>query len=236
MSPPPWTLFCPRSGLIPDPYLPTWPVSSARLMSEKTLSTALWCSVIPSVQQICARSALPYACASSRIASAGTPVTRSASSSVHGSTDARNSSKPVVARSTNSMSASPAWMISRATAFASGMSVPTSMPSQRSPTARTASAAGRRPSASRPGGPPSARGGRRSDAPRARSSPRGGSGPRCGPPRRSSSRRLHRTPSPDRRRWARVRFGCSCRCCWSPGRPGRTSAWRSSARSWPWSS
>ena len=30
-----------------------------------------------------------YACASSRIASAGTPVTRSASSSVHGSTDSR---------------------------------------------------------------------------------------------------------------------------------------------------
>ena len=59
MSPPPCTLFCPRSGLTPEPYLPTWPVSSERLMSAKTLSTALWCSVIPSVQQICARSALP---------------------------------------------------------------------------------------------------------------------------------------------------------------------------------
>ena len=59
-------------------------------------------------------------------------MTRSASSSVHGSIDSRNSSKPVVARSTNSMSASPASRISRATAFASGMSVPTSSPSQRS--------------------------------------------------------------------------------------------------------
>ena len=61
-------------------------------MSAKTLSTALWCSVIPSVQQSCARSAFAYACASSRIASAGTPVTRSASSSVHGSTDSRYAS------------------------------------------------------------------------------------------------------------------------------------------------
>ena len=24
MSPPPWTLFCPRSGLTPEPYRPTW--------------------------------------------------------------------------------------------------------------------------------------------------------------------------------------------------------------------
>ena len=37
----------------------------------------------------------PKACASSRIAAAGTPVTRSPSSSVHGSIDSRNSSKPV---------------------------------------------------------------------------------------------------------------------------------------------
>ena len=28
MSPPPWTLFWPRSGFSPDPYLPTCPVSS----------------------------------------------------------------------------------------------------------------------------------------------------------------------------------------------------------------
>ena len=61
-------------------------------MSAKTLSTALWCSVIPSVQQICARSAWPSRCAGSRIASAGMPVTRAASSSVHGSTESRNAS------------------------------------------------------------------------------------------------------------------------------------------------
>ena len=65
MSPPPWTLFWPRSGFRPLPYLPTWPVSSARLISARTLSTALWCSVMPSVQQIIALSALAKACASS---------------------------------------------------------------------------------------------------------------------------------------------------------------------------
>ena len=46
-------------------------------MSERTLSTALWCSVMPSVQQIIALSAVANAWASSRMASAGTPVSRS---------------------------------------------------------------------------------------------------------------------------------------------------------------
>ena len=101
-------------------------------MSASTLSTALWCSVMPSVQQIIARSALAYACAASRMASAGTPVSRSAYSSVYGSTLRRYSSKPDVARPMNSSCASPAWMISRAIAFASAMSEPTSRPSHRS--------------------------------------------------------------------------------------------------------
>src|SRR5205085_2273080 len=63
MSPPPWTLFWPRSGFSPDPKRPTWPHSSPRLISANTLSTALWCSVIPSVQQVIARSAGANACA-----------------------------------------------------------------------------------------------------------------------------------------------------------------------------
>ena len=88
MSPPPWTLFWPRSGLSPEPNRPTWPQSRARLISERTLSTALWCSVIPSVQQIMPRSARANACAVSRITSAGTPVSRSPSASVNGSTEA----------------------------------------------------------------------------------------------------------------------------------------------------
>jgi hypothetical protein len=49
---------CPRSGTRPEPQRPIWPVSSARLHSDRTLSVPLWCSVMPSVQQICARSAL----------------------------------------------------------------------------------------------------------------------------------------------------------------------------------
>ena len=64
-------------------------------MSASTLSTALWCSVMPSVQHSWARSAAAKAWASSRMASAGTPVSTSPRSSVHGSTDAAYSSKPV---------------------------------------------------------------------------------------------------------------------------------------------
>ena len=55
-------------------------------MSARTLSTALWCSVMPSVQQIIARGAVAKAWASSRMASAGTPVSRSAYSRVYDST------------------------------------------------------------------------------------------------------------------------------------------------------
>ena len=47
MSPPPWTLFWPRSGLMPLPYRPTCPVSRASEIRARTLSTALWCSVMP---------------------------------------------------------------------------------------------------------------------------------------------------------------------------------------------
>ncbi len=51
-------------------------------MSASTLSTALWCSVMPRVQQIMALGACANAWASSRMASAGTPVSCSAYSSV----------------------------------------------------------------------------------------------------------------------------------------------------------
>ena len=57
-------------------------------MSASTLSTALWCSVIPSVQQIIAFGAVANAWAISRITPAGTPVAASPRSSVQGSTDA----------------------------------------------------------------------------------------------------------------------------------------------------
>ena len=98
----------------------------------RTLSTALWCSVMPSVQQIMARSARANAWAASRIASAGTPVRRSPSSSVYSSTLAAYSSNPVVACSMKPRLCRPAWMISRAIVFERATSEPTSRPSQRS--------------------------------------------------------------------------------------------------------
>ena len=98
-------------------------------MSDSTLSTPLWCSVMPRVQHSWARSAQAKAWASSRMASAGTPVSISPRSSVHSSTAAAYSAKPVVARSMKDRLASPAWMISRAMVLARAMSVPTSSPS-----------------------------------------------------------------------------------------------------------
>ena len=132
MSPPPCTLFWPRSGLSPAPGRPTCPHNKARLINDNTLSTPLWCSVIPSVQQICAVFALPKACASSRIASAGTPVTLLPCSSVHSSTDAAYSAKPLVEFSMKDLLVRPAWMISRARVLDSATSEPTLSPNHKS--------------------------------------------------------------------------------------------------------
>ena len=132
MSPPPCTLFWPRNGLRPEPHVPTWPVSSARLISARTLSAASWCSVMPSVQQIMALFALANVCAHSRMTSAGTPVIRSPSSSVYGSTLAAYASKPLHALAMKSLWCRPAWMISRAIVFERAMSLPTWLPSQTS--------------------------------------------------------------------------------------------------------
>ena len=88
---------------------------------------------MPSVQQITARSAFAYACATSWMISAGTPVTASPRSSVHSITEALYSSNPVVAPSMNVWCCRSFTMISRAIVFESAMSVPTSMPSHRSP-------------------------------------------------------------------------------------------------------
>ncbi len=82
MSPPPCTLFWPRNGFKPDPYLPTWPVRSPSEMSAKTASAPLWCSVMPSVQFRVAFSAVAYMRATSRMSSAGMPVSPSAYSGV----------------------------------------------------------------------------------------------------------------------------------------------------------
>ena len=65
-----------------------------------------------------------------RIFSGAMPVTSAPRSSVQGSTDSRYSSKPLVARSMNVRFSRLASRISRATAFDSAMSEPTSIPSQ----------------------------------------------------------------------------------------------------------
>ena len=87
---------------------------------------------MPSVQQICALSALAYSCASCLISSFGTPESRSARSSGYLATVSLYASKSTVARRTNSSSTRPAWMISLPIAFARLMSEPTWMPSQAS--------------------------------------------------------------------------------------------------------
>ena len=65
------------------------------------------------------------------MAAAGTPVSRSARSSVYFSTCALYASNPLVAWRINFSFASPAAIISRPTALASEMSEPTSKPSHR---------------------------------------------------------------------------------------------------------
>ena len=100
-------------------------------MSDSTLSTPLWCSVMPSVQHSWARSAVAQAWASSTMASAGTPVTASPRSSVHSSTDAAYSSKPDVARSMNaSLCQAGVDDLAGRSCSTSAMSVPTLRPSQ----------------------------------------------------------------------------------------------------------
>ncbi len=99
-------------------------------MRARTLSTALWCSVMPRVQQSWARSARAQVCAISAMTSAGTPVTAAPRSRVQSSTDAAYSSKLHVARSMKRGLWSPAWMISRAIVLDRAMSVPTWIPNQ----------------------------------------------------------------------------------------------------------
>ena len=91
-------------------------------------------------------------------------------------------------------------------------------------TVRSRCVEGRRRTAGRRGACPPARDERRSDAPRGRSSPTARSRRSLRSPCRTTFRRPPRTLPPDRRRWERVKFGCTNRCCSCPSPPGRTSA------------
>ena len=228
MSPPPWTLFWPRSGLTPLPYRPTCPVSRTRLIRARTLSTALWCSVMPSVQQIIARVGRRE-----RVGQLADRVGRDAGLALGVLERVRLDLRPVrlevLGRAVDERLVLEARaMISRPIAFARAMSLPTSRPSQTSAhSAPSSSGAGRPRRAARRCGRRAGGGGRRSGASRGRCCPTGRSGPSLRPHGMNLCRHRHRTRSPDRRRWGRVRSGCSCRCCCCPARPWRTSGPRS---------
>ena len=90
---------------------------------------------------------------------------------------------------------------------------------------------GRRRRAWRRDGSPGAHGGSRSGVRCGRSSPTSRSRRRFRPRRTTMFHRLLRTRWPDRPRMERVKFGCSCRCCWWRTRHGRASGRRSSSHS-----
>ena len=94
MSPPPWTLFCPRSGLRPGAVAPDMPGEQRQVDQRADVVGAV---VVLGDAEGPAQLGALGACVGVRelrIASAGTPVTFSATSRVQGSTDAAYSSKP----------------------------------------------------------------------------------------------------------------------------------------------
>ena len=99
-------------------------------MRLRTLSTALWCSVMPSVQHSWALSGLRGRMGELVDRVGGDPGLHLAAVERPVFDGGVRLRKPVVARSTNDSCTSPAWMISRVIVFDSAMSVPVSMPSQ----------------------------------------------------------------------------------------------------------
>ena len=235
MSPPPWTLFWPRSGFTPLPYTPTCPVSRLRLINASTLSTALWCSVMP--ERPADRRAIGLGVGVRDLPDRPRPARPSRlapRSSVQSITDALYASNPVVAPCDERVVLQVVGDdLARDRVRERDVACPRRSRATDRPTPRTPCGADPPRSASRRCGSPSGRGGRRSDAPRARSIPTRGRDRCARSLRMSLSRRLLRTLWPDRPRRERVRCGCSCRCCCSAGPDERTSVRRSSSRSWP---
>ena len=89
MSPPPWTLFWPRSGLRPRPVPADMPGEQREV--DQRVDVVDRVVMLGDAERPAdhARSARAYACATSRMIAAGTPVIRSANSRVYGSTDSR---------------------------------------------------------------------------------------------------------------------------------------------------
>ena len=132
MSPPPWTLFWPRSGLRPLPHLPTWPVSSDEVDQREHVVDGV--VVLGDAERPADHRLVGRGVGVRQLADRGGGHARLALGVLE---RVRLDLGPVrlevdVARSMNSMFARPAWMISRPIAFASAMSLPTSRPSQTS--------------------------------------------------------------------------------------------------------
>src|SRR6266511_1818152 len=85
-SPQPCTLFCPRSGEMPEPGKPSCPVTSDRFRSAWALWMPLMCWVMPMphTRQDPAKGGRAYQRAAWAMTSAGTPV----SAAAHGPTEA----------------------------------------------------------------------------------------------------------------------------------------------------
>ena len=115
MSPPPCTLFCPRRGLSPEPQRPTWPVSSARLISANTLSTRV--VVLGDAERPAELRPVGPRVGVRHVADRRRPARPSRARRTPACTSRRTSryaSKPVVARSMNARFSRPAARISRA--------------------------------------------------------------------------------------------------------------------------
>ena len=229
MSPPPWTLFWPRSGLRPLPHRPDVPAQQREVDQREDVvdrvvvlgdaqGPADHRPARPSRRRGPSRGSPP------RGRRSRAPRTRG----VYGSTAARYASKPA-GRAPDELLVREARGDDLAAHRVRQRDVGAHVQAQPQvgPLARTSSGAGRPRTAGRRCAPPSGGGGRRSGASPGRCCPTGGRRPSPRSHDMSWYRHQRRTRSPDRRQRGRVRCGCSCRCCCCPGRPGRASGPRS---------
>ena len=82
MSLPPWTLFCPRIGIIAEPHRPIIPQLRSRLSRLVTMSVPWACWVSPMAQRVEVLGPLAYHSAACAIFAFGMPVIFSATSRV----------------------------------------------------------------------------------------------------------------------------------------------------------
>ncbi len=132
MSPPPCTLFWPRAGTSPEPQRPMWPGEQCQIAQREDVVDGVVMLGDPEGPQ-----ELRLPARGVRVRNLADRVRRDPGD-LGGDVERvrldrlANAAYPSVEWAMKSRFVSPAWMISRAIAFARAMSVPTSMPSQRS--------------------------------------------------------------------------------------------------------